>query len=103
VDVDHLQLVGRYLNRFAVVMRLDELAPVGGRAASGRHRWWLERFAEVCQDFPDRPRLRGSVVLPVPRKPESTVTGSRRSTLSEGVSLFLGERSGSGVMDWPPG
>jgi hypothetical protein len=24
VDVDHLQLVGRYLNRFAVVMRLDE-------------------------------------------------------------------------------
>ena len=58
MDVDHLQLVGRHLNRFAVVMRLDEFAPVGGRAASGRHRWWLEWLAEVCQDFPDRPRLR---------------------------------------------
>ena len=40
----HWQLVGRHLNRFAVVMRLDEFAPVGGRATSGRHRWWLERF-----------------------------------------------------------
>ncbi|MFM8706107.1 MAG: hypothetical protein ACKOHG_20070, partial [Planctomycetia bacterium] len=24
---------------------------------SGRHRWWLERFAEVCQDLSDRARL----------------------------------------------
>ncbi len=32
VDVDHGQLVGRHLNRFAVVMILDELAPVGGRS-----------------------------------------------------------------------
>ena len=38
-------------------MDLDELAPVGGRAAGGQHRWWLERFAEVCQNYPDRPRL----------------------------------------------
>jgi hypothetical protein len=35
VDIDHGQLVGRHLNRFAVVMRLDEFAPVGGRATSG--------------------------------------------------------------------
>ena len=39
-------------------MSLEKLAPVGGRATSGRDRWWLERFAEVCQDLPDRPRLR---------------------------------------------
>ena len=39
-------------------MSLEKLAPVGGRATSGRDRWWLEGFAEVCQDLPDRPRLR---------------------------------------------
>ena len=58
VDVDRGQLVGRHLNRFAVVMRLDEFAPVGGRATSRRDGWWLERFAQVCKDLPDRPRLR---------------------------------------------
>ena len=36
VNVDHGQLVYPSLNRFAVVMSLDELAPVGGRATSGR-------------------------------------------------------------------
>ena len=38
-------------------MRLDEFALVCGRAP-GRRDWWLERFAEVCQDLPDRARLR---------------------------------------------
>ena len=56
-DVDTGQLVGRRLNDIAIVMRLDELAPVGGRATSGRHRWRLEWFAEVCENLPDRSRL----------------------------------------------
>ena len=34
VDIDHGQLVYPSLNRFAIVMDLHELAPVGGRAAS---------------------------------------------------------------------
>ena len=55
--VDHGQFVRRHLNRFAVVMRLDEFAPVGRRATSGRHRRWFERFAEMCQDLPDRSGL----------------------------------------------
>ena len=42
----------------AIVMDLHEFAPVGGRAAKGLHRRWFEWFAEVCQDFPDRPRPR---------------------------------------------
>jgi len=58
VNVDRGQLVGRHLNHFAVVMRLDEFAPVGGRAAGGRDGRRLERFAEMREDFPDRPRLR---------------------------------------------
>ncbi|MDA1202257.1 MAG: hypothetical protein O3C39_11300, partial [Planctomycetota bacterium] len=33
-------------------------APVGGRAARGRHRRRFERFAQVGEDLPDRPRLR---------------------------------------------
>jgi elongation factor G len=52
VDVDHGQLLGRRLNRFAVVMSLDKLAPVGGRAAGGRHRRRFERFAQVGEEFP---------------------------------------------------
>ena len=42
----------------AIVMDLHELAPVGGRATSGRHRRRFERFAKMRKDFPDRPRLR---------------------------------------------
>ena len=58
VNVDNGQLVGRHLNRFAVVMGLHELAPVGGRAPGRRDGWWLQRLAEVCQNLPDGPRLR---------------------------------------------
>jgi hypothetical protein len=39
-------------------MDLHELAPVGRWATSGRHRWWLERIAEVCENLPDHPRFR---------------------------------------------
>ena len=39
VDIDHGQLVYAFLNRFAIVMDLHELAPVGGpsRAISLAH------------------------------------------------------------------
>jgi len=57
VDVDHGQFVGRGLKDVAIVMDLHELAPVGGRVTSGRHRWRLERFAKMREDFPDRPRI----------------------------------------------
>ena len=39
-------------------MDLDELAPVGGRATSGRDGRRLEWFAEVCENLLDRPRFR---------------------------------------------
>jgi hypothetical protein len=57
VDVDVGQLVGRWLKDCPVVVGLNELAPVGGWPAGGRHGWRLERFAEMCQDLPDRPWL----------------------------------------------
>jgi len=58
VDIDHGQLVGRHLNRFAIVMHLHELAPSGGWAASRRDGWRFQRLAEVCQNLPDRPGRR---------------------------------------------
>ena len=57
VDVDCGQVVWRLLKDVAVVVDLNQLAPVGGRAAGGRDRWWLERFAQVREDLSDRPRL----------------------------------------------
>ena len=56
MNIDRGQFVGRGLKDAAVVMDLHEFAPVGGRAASGRHRWWLERFAEVCEGLTSRGR-----------------------------------------------
>ena len=58
VDVDHGHFVGRHLNRFPVVMSLDKRAPVGRWTPGGCNRWWLERFAKMREDLPDRPRLR---------------------------------------------
>jgi hypothetical protein len=46
------------LKDVAVVMDLHELAPVGRRASSRRDGRWFERFAEMCEDLPDRPWLR---------------------------------------------
>jgi hypothetical protein len=56
VNIDHGQLVYPSLNRFAIVMDLHELAPVGRWATSGRHRWRLERIAEVCENLTSRGR-----------------------------------------------
>jgi len=39
-------------------MDLHELAPVDGRATSGRDKRRLEQFAKMREDLPDRPRLR---------------------------------------------
>jgi hypothetical protein len=58
VNVDRGQLVGRGLKDVAVVMDLHDLAPVGGRASSGRDGRRLEWFAEVCENLPDRPQFR---------------------------------------------
>jgi len=55
VDIDRGQLIGRRLEDVAVVVDLDEFAPFGGRAAGGRDGRRLERFAEMREDFPDRP------------------------------------------------
>ena len=57
VDVDRGQLVGRRLKDRPVVVRLRELAPVGGRAAGGREGRRLERFTQMREDLPDRPRI----------------------------------------------
>ena len=54
VNIDHGQLVYPSLNRLAMVMDLHEHAPVGRWATSGRHRWRLERFAEVCENLTSR-------------------------------------------------
>ena len=57
MDVDHGQLLGRRLKDVAIIRDLDELAPVGGRAAGGRDRRRFERFAQVREDLPDRGRV----------------------------------------------
>ena len=56
MDVDHGQLVGRHLNRFAIVMDLHELAPVDRRATGGRDGRGLKRLAEVCEGLTLRVR-----------------------------------------------
>ena len=38
-------------------MHLDKFVPFGGRPASGRDGWRLERFAKMREDLSDRPRL----------------------------------------------
>ena len=46
----------RRLKDFPVVVGLDNLAPVGGRATGGREGRWFEWFAEVCQGLTSRGR-----------------------------------------------
>ena len=48
----------RRLKDVAVVMRLDEFAPVGGRAPGRRDGGRRERFAEVRENLPNRPWIR---------------------------------------------
>ena len=57
-DIDHGQLIYPSLEDVALVVDLDELAPVGRRATSQRHERRLKRFAKIGQDLPDRPGLR---------------------------------------------
>ena len=58
VDVDHGQVCERGLKDVTIVVSLDELAPVGGRAPDRQDRRGLKRFAQVREDFLDRLRLR---------------------------------------------
>ena len=39
-------------------VHLHELAPLGGRATSRRERRRFDRFSQMCEDLPDRARLR---------------------------------------------
>ena len=73
VDVDVGQLDGRRLNRCAVVISLDKLAPVRGRATSGRDGRRLEWFAEVFENLPDRLWLRDEG-----NEPDVAATGGAR-------------------------
>jgi hypothetical protein len=71
VDVDRRQLIWRRLKDVAVVVDLDELAPVGGRAARGRHRrrfetWHfyllpLEPISDPAYQACLQPQIRGMV------------------------------------------
>ena len=56
MDVDRGQLVGRGLKDVADVMDLHDLAPVSGRATSGRDGRRLEWFAEMCENLTSRGR-----------------------------------------------
>jgi hypothetical protein len=58
VDVDVGQLVYPSLKDCPVVVDLHELSSVGGRATGGRDWRRLERFAQMREDLPDRPRIR---------------------------------------------
>ena len=53
VDVDHGEVVGRGLDDVSIVMRLDELGPVDGRATGGSERGRFEGLAEVRENLPD--------------------------------------------------
>jgi hypothetical protein len=57
MDGDVGQLDYPSLKYRPVVVDLDELGPIGGRGTCGRDGRRLERFAEVCQDLPDRARI----------------------------------------------
>ena len=57
MDIDIGQLVYPSLKDCPVVVDLHELSPVGRWPAGGRDGRRLERFAEMCQDLPDRPRI----------------------------------------------
>jgi len=57
MDIDVGQLVYPSLKDCPVVVDLHELFPVGRRATGGRDWRRLERFAQMREDPPDRPRI----------------------------------------------
>ena len=75
----------RRLNDVAIVMDLHELAPVDGRATSGRHRWRLERFAKCVRIFRIGP---GSVMNAISRmSPPQFGHSSGNSSPTRAISL----------------
>jgi hypothetical protein len=57
MDIDVGQLVYPSLKDCPDVVDLHELSPVGRRATGGRDWRRLERFAQMREDLPDRPRI----------------------------------------------
>ena len=74
---------------FAIVMDLHEVAPVGGRATSGRHRWRLERHTSRYQPTSPSPP---SPPHPLPLPPADRDEGGREPTRRrhEAHHAFLG-------------
>ena len=56
VDFDCGEFLRRGLKDCPVVVGLNELAPIGGWPAGGRHGRRLEWFAEVCENLTSRGR-----------------------------------------------
>ena len=82
----------RRLKDCPVVVDLHELSPVGGWPAGGRHGRRLERFAQVCQDLPDRPRIRDE------RDEPDVATTPRVRTTVRGIVAWV-----CGSITWPWG
>ena len=69
----------RRLKDVAIVMDLHELDPVSGWAPGRRDGWWLERFAQVREDFPDRPWFRDECNEPDVAAAELLTSESRQA------------------------
>ena len=80
VDIDHGQLGGRHLSRFAIAMDLHELAPVCGRATSRRHRRRCEWFTQVGENLPDRPGLWRNAISRMSPSPPGHSSGNSSPT-----------------------
>ena len=69
-------------------MGLNELVPIGGRPAGGKNGRRFERFAQVCQDFPDRPWLWWNAISrmspPYPGRRGSVLAGLTFASLTAG-------------------
>jgi hypothetical protein len=57
MNVDHGQVVGRGLMKTAVILSLHQVIPVPGWPAGWLHDRRIERFTQMRQNFPNRPRI----------------------------------------------
>ena len=83
------QLVYPSLKDCPIVMDLHELSPVGRRATGRRDGRRLERFAEMCQDLPDRLRIGDegdeSDVATTPRARKGNSSPTRAMSLAQAI------------------
>ena len=84
-DVDHGHRVGRRLEDCPVGVGMDELGPVGGRASRRRKQERLQRFAQVREDPPNRPRLWWNAISRM--SPPQFGHGSGNSSPTRAMSL----------------